>query len=198
MKLLLASTAICFLGAALPLNTYAQSAALDALIRESVTAAMAGKEHLNLTPPDGYKLGSEQQVGVADVSTYVPESESAEVWTTALMVAAVPHPMNIPAQQANNMVVGNLSRFCSNPESKSLSEVPENGYEVSSWYMGCSMNSRANKPEYMYSKIIKGQYSTYTLTFEIDNVPTAAQSKFVTDYLAKIKLCNVDGGDHPC
>ena len=74
----------------------------------------------------------------------------------------------------------------------------ENGYDVSQWYIGCNINQKINKPEYMINKIIKGLYSTQVITFTFENVPTPEQIKFATEYMSHQTLCNLDGDSHPC
>ncbi|MCP5367007.1 MAG: hypothetical protein H6907_05295 [Hyphomicrobiales bacterium] len=128
-------------------------------------------EFLFAKPPEGWKLGYQNDEGTQRVREYIPEGEKVEDWTNMIVVQVFGNKGHIAPKDLAAGMFTNYQRGCAKAEFGMKVEGTQNGYDVFSVMIQCKdPKPRADNPnlaprklEVNWVKIIRGANTLYVV-----------------------------------
>ncbi|WP_174872930.1 hypothetical protein [Vogesella oryzae] len=156
-------------------------------------AARAGPlpgEILQQTLPPGYRLDYQLQQDQLQMSSMVPDGQSARHWDE-MITTQIFRGLKVTTPQAFRDVVVRQWRFsCPGSDYDVVADGKENGYPYALWYLACPSNPATGRPEHTWFKSIQGHDSFYVIQKAFKFAPGKAQLLPWLQYLRSVQLCD--------
>jgi hypothetical protein len=159
--------------------------------------SLIGAEHLLVSPPKDFKIGSQSNRDNRLMSEWVPAAETVEDWTQMLTVQIY----GSATVDAATFLQGVGKRYmdaCPGTTADGIYTGQVNGYVVSMLLLKCPKNPRTGKPETTAFRVIKGKDALYSVQRAWRAVPSDQDVDDVMHDLAKVTVCDTRAPEHPC
>jgi len=188
----------CRFGAAKPAVTGLLLAAALACGADPAGAGVLKGESLISPVPTGFRAAAHGENGPVATYEFVPAGETAADWSKMVTVQIM-HNLKGTAPDA---FAGNLrTRWlaaCAGGDAKKINAGVENGYPISLWLFSCPLNPKTSKPENMFTKIIGGTDSLYSIQFAYRSGLTKEVIPPTMQYLKSVQACDTRLADKAC
>ena len=167
-------------------------------ISNAVSASPLKDENLITSVPKGFVIGNQGQKGSMLIAEYVPQGETVSDWSQMITVQVF---RNLGKFDPDKFVEGIKAQWqsaCPGSEVEKIKDGLENGYPVSLWLFTCPLNTRTGKPENMFTKIISGNDSLYSIQYAYRSALTKEIIPPTMAYLGGIQVCDTRLADRPC
>ena len=120
-------------------------------------------ENLLFEMPAGYKISREENNAKRWRREMVPAEQSAEKWTTRIIVQVLHRRGDMAPAAYEAQVRTNLLETCPSAEYHPIRDGFERGYRFSFWLLYCDLNTATGSPEYTYFKALQGRDALYVI-----------------------------------
>lgn len=165
---------------------------------DAVSAAPFQDETLLVTIPNGFIVGNQGEQGPMTIAEYVPQGETVADWSQMVTVQVFHNLENVEPDKFAEGIKSRWLAQCAGSDVHKAKEGQENGYKFSLWLFACPMNTRTGKPENMFTKIISGGDSLYSVQYAYRSALTKEIIGPTVTYLAGIRVCDTRLPDRPC
>ncbi|HSV01958.1 MAG TPA: hypothetical protein VLI41_02025 [Phenylobacterium sp.] len=156
------------------------------------------EENILLPLPQGFKVGYRARNAQAQITEYVPTSETVDDWSRMITEQIFYQRGKSDPETLPKGMVGAYQAACPGGAGRELGSEPENGYAVATWTFACPRNPSTGKPETMWMKVIAGGDALYAVQYAYRASASPALAAPALDYLKRVTACDSRGPDHPC
>lgn len=156
-----------------------------------------GETLVRQAPPGFKSVFSETRNGTS-VREFVPKTDSLKNWTSMVTIQSFKSGPDLKPGKFLVEFGEKYAALCPALSHTNILNGSANGYKVSLLAIQCPQNPTTGKPENLYVRAIKGDYSFYSIQYSYDHPLTPDEKTTLGEYLESVIVCDVRKPEHPC
>lgn len=155
-------------------------------------------EHLQQAVPIGYRVIHQDSKGAIVSTEMAPEGQSASDWIEMLRTQVYYGLKSVKPEEFRAESQRKWLQQC--PEGKYLEVMSgeENGYPAAIWLLSCPYSAAPGRPEFIWSKAIRGSENFYAVQKLFRFEPSTDQARFWMNQLRRVAVCDNRVPEHAC